>query len=90
MNDNQALILDANQFTSKKDGESGKLINLLLVGKRNTYGHLDFQKHSVPESVFETFTGPGVYDINYDVFFKRDGSIGVKVVSIKKVKGVEF
>lgn len=90
MDKNQVIILDANSFESKNESEKGKKINLLLVGKLDDYGHLDFKKHSVTDTVFSEYSGKGVYDISYDFFFKRDGSVGVKIIGLKKTKGIDF
>lgn len=86
MSNEQALILDVNSFTSKKDNKS---YNLILIGKRDYHGHLEFKKQSVSDEVLPQYTGPGVYDVQYD-FYYYQGELRLSVKGMKKVKGVEF
>lgn len=86
MTNEQALILDVNTFTSKNDGKN---VNLVLIGKRDYHGHLDFKKQSVSDDVVSQYTGPGVYDVQYDFYYYQN-ELRLSVKGMKKVKGVDF
>lgn len=87
----QVIVLEARTVKSKKTFEDGNAIiyNILYVVKLDEHDHFFGYEQFCSKNVFEMYSGPGVYDAEFTVVQANDGSFRPKLVSLKKVKGIE-